>query len=377
MGNKIVGGMAVSSMLIPDLKQTNPKRSDYVKNKQIFASAINNTTSGTAVALTGISPIEHTIGVKARSQNKFDISKATRTRLEVGTGEAVSNSMFFTSDYIEMKPNTAFVGNYIQGCAFYDINKAYISDIGEKSSSVERALTMPQNAYYMRFTYKASVTDGSNVKLEEGTVSTPYTHFVDVSTANVLRYGGNILPYPYFETTKTEGGIDFVDNGKGGVSVSGTATSGANFRFAYNTPFKAGTYTISYDGEMSGMRVYVVDTENTYAVLTDTAKSATFTLTKDSNLRIYLNCSPNAVVSTIIYPHLGIVATEYEPYKEPTTYPINTDGTVEGITSLYPTTTLMADTAGIVLDVEYYLDTKKYLDAVIKDAITTALNTGV
>ena len=64
---------------------------------------------------------------------------------------------------------------------------------------------------------------------------------------------------------------------------------------------------------------------------------------------------------------LGTTKTPYTPYiadlstakvivNGSQTYPINADGTVEGITSLYPTTTLTTDTEGIVLDVEYNRD---------------------
>lgn len=39
----------------------------------------------------------------------------------------------------------------------------------------------------------------------------------------------NVLPYPYFETTKTEYGITFTDNGDGTVTLNGTATGTARF----------------------------------------------------------------------------------------------------------------------------------------------------
>jgi hypothetical protein len=58
----------------------------------------------------------------------------------------------------------------------------------------------------------------------------------------------------------------------------------------------------------------------------------------------------------------GTIQTEYEPYQEPITYPVNEDGTVEGVTSIYPTTTLLSDTAGVLIEAEYNADTKKYID---------------
>jgi hypothetical protein len=48
------------------------------------------------------------------------------------------------------------------------------------------------------------------------------------------------------------------------------------------------------------------------------------------------------------------IETEYEPYKEPVTYAQG-----EPINSIYPATTLMTDTAGAFIDVEYNRDLNK------------------
>lgn len=39
----------------------------------------------------------------------------------------------------------------------------------------------------------------------------------------------NLLKYPYMETTKTENGITFTDNGDGSITINGTATANVNF----------------------------------------------------------------------------------------------------------------------------------------------------
>ena len=61
----------------------------------------------------------------------------------------------------------------------------------------------------------------------------------------------------------------------------------------------------------------------------------------------------------------GKTATEFEPYIEPTLYSSNTDGTVEGVTSLYPTTTLMTDTNGVIVAAEYIKDIDKAFQAAL------------
>lgn len=74
---------------------------------------------------------------------------------------------------------------------------------------------------------------------------------------------------------------------------------------------------------------------------------------------------------------LGTTATEYEPYKEPETYTPNEDGTVEGVTSLYPVTTLMTDTAGVTITAEYNCDTKKYIDKKLAQLVAATVSEGV
>jgi hypothetical protein len=49
----------------------------------------------------------------------------------------------------------------------------------------------------------------------------------------------------------------------------------------------------------------------------------------------------------------------YEPYIEPTEYTPDADGVVQGVTSLYPSTTLMTDTSGAMIDVTYNKDINK------------------
>ncbi|MBR7165262.1 MAG: hypothetical protein IKD18_03190 [Clostridia bacterium] len=58
---------------------------------------------------------------------------------------------------------------------------------------------------------------------------------------------------------------------------------------------------------------------------------------------------------------IGTTATEYEPYVEPTTYTADANGIVKGVTSLYPTTTLLTDTEGVTIEAEYNKDANKVI----------------
>ena len=60
-----------------------------------------------------------------------------------------------------------------------------------------------------------------------------------------------------------------------------------------------------------------------------------------------------------IMVEIGSTATDYEPYIAPTEYTPTTDGTVNGVTSLYPNTTLTTDTDGVIIECEYNRDINK------------------
>lgn len=66
-----------------------------------------------------------------------------------------------------------------------------------------------------------------------------------------------------------------------------------------------------------------------------------------------LDISKSRLTSYQYQMELGETATEYEPYIEPIEYPAAADGTVEGVTSLYPCTTLYADLEDSDIFVKY------------------------
>lgn len=67
---------------------------------------------------------------------------------------------------------------------------------------------------------------------------------------------------------------------------------------------------------------------------------------------------------------IGSARTNYEPYKIPTDYTPTADGTINGVTSLYPSTTLTTDTEGVLIDCEYNRDINKAF-AALEAAIAT------
>lgn len=87
--------------------------------------------------------------------------------------------------------------------------------------------------------------------------------------------------------------------------------------------------------------------------------------------RIDLVVGAGAVCKNLIFKpqiEVGTTATEYEEYREPKKFAVSEDGTAENVTSLYPTTVLMSDTPGFIIDCEYNRDINKAFDE-LKQAI--------
>jgi hypothetical protein len=70
---------------------------------------------------------------------------------------------------------------------------------------------------------------------------------------------------------------------------------------------------------------------------------------------------------------IGDTMTEYEEGKEPIAYTPNADGTVEGVTSVYPTTTLMTGN-DICISAEYNKDTNKVIENLVSAIISLGGN---
>ena len=131
-----------------------------------------------------------------------------------------------------------------------------------------------------------------------------------------------------------------------------------------------GTYTVSYDVKCpvkADVRLAFIDKDG--AVTTKwIAGTGEFvhnshTITGEF-VQWYVNygATPkeaNTVFIKNIQLEVGSTETSYEPYIEPISYQVATDGTVEGVTSIYPNMSITTDTTGVVIDAEYNKDINK------------------
>lgn len=207
---------------------------------------------------------------------------------------------------------------------------------------------------------------------------------IDFSAVSVKKYGKNLIPYPYTETTKTVNGVTFTDNGDGGITVNGTATANAIYFVRTNTNFtvEKGIYTLSgcpTGGNKSsyslGIDVYNDKTwlknffdygEGVFVDLT----SSVFT-----GLPVYIRVVTGTTVNNLVFKpmlELGNAATDYEPYKAPVTYTPDSDGKVSGVTLGSDTATLTTDTSGVAINAKYKKDITKAFEE-LETKLTNAI----
>ncbi len=207
----------------------------------------------------------------------------------------------------------------------------------------------------------------------------------DLSTVTVSRYGKNLIPYPYKEATKTMAGITYTDNGDASVTLSGTSESQTNFFFTpYNFCLTQGvTYTFSVKGDFvfdGSATAYIYSaTEGQVAFIPlNSTKNVSFTPEKNySAAAVYIVIPAGRTVSGTLIPQIeiGEKATSYEGYRGSTAVKADSGGLVEGIESLYPTVSLISDTPGVNISIEYNSDTEKIIQNVKDDSCNSLVGT--
>ena len=389
-----------------------------------FANALKGSASGeNAVRIDDSSPIEHEMSVRVSSKNLIDGSlwknSATANGVTVmyskeedcfilnGTATANTTMASKPLNIYAKNKTTIFSTKYVSGtvnvptgehAVFYlgkgdsptgtVANYRSTSDFKEEDT-VGTPSTLTDYDYINRaWFYITSGVSFDNYKiriqLEFGDEVTEYTPYIsDLSSVTASKYGKNLLPYPYAETTKTVKGVTFTDNGDGSITVSGTATGYASFAISSVlsslplTVVPGATYTFSSLAVSAGNIAYsIAETNNQETITThicEPNKNLTFTVSKNTNaLSIVIKRKNDGIECKGTFYHhmleLGATATEYESYVEPTVYTPQADGKVNGVKNIYPTTTLLSDTGGVVIEVEYNRDINKAFEE-LKNAI--------
>ena len=185
-----------------------------------------------------------------------------------------------------------------------------------------------------------------SIKLSSDTVT-------DFSNTKVRRFGKNMIP-------------------TNNLTVQGTSSWVSRQLGVFNVP--NGTYTFSCEYEFLDENTTTVSAairgkDQTYIAEiygSNGRISKSFTTNNGLIIYLYSNFSQNAMTSNVLFKNIqleaGEFSTDYEQYIEPQTATPNSDGTVEGLRSLSPNMTIMADTEGVNIDCAYNADTKLYID---------------
>ena len=358
------------------------------------------TVSGEIISINDVAPVEHTLGVKASSKNILPNTYKSKnagaiiyTVNEDGTIN-ISNSggnSLSVFNYVENNLGDLFIDGETYTFALntegkYDTISLYIYAkdlienkeiwlIGAKNLET-KYLTINKSKYQYIKIYtqiQANTEAFENVVVKPvialGKHTTlPHTPYVDISTVNINALGKNLIPFPYATTDGDEiNGVKATVKDDGTIIFNGTATGKqASLEIVGDLKLKKGVpYTLS--GCSGGgttntsVRLFLQNTTYKQSITVGGGINSTIIPEYDDYYLTFLVPLGKTVDNFMIKPMLevGESATEFELYKEPTSYTPNADGTVEGVKSIYPTTTLVPSEQGVLVECEYSQDAQK------------------
>lgn len=194
--------------------------------------------------------------------NEFDIDTVKDGFLNEKTGEIISNNSWKCSDFIEILNKTYTFGwesssDYFQvTVCYYDENKKFISgkSYGLRGT-FNNTFEVVSNAKYMKIAYSVSVSGEvatrEKIKLEKGTVATPYSKFGQ-GCVKVTKCNKNILKN--IATSGALNGVTRTVNEDKSVTINGTSTGWANLTVG-TIKGDGNSYTLS--GSLSNSEIFL------------------------------------------------------------------------------------------------------------------------
>ena len=359
--------------------------------------------SGEVIRVDDVSPVEHTVKAKVKSKNLFDTSPI-QTQSANETYAYISG---VSEGCIEVTTAEGYTGNghcqthtMIKNlCPQIEAGKTYV--ISAETDSTIKMIHLRETDTFVYFDTPVVFTKEmiestvgvygldarydntvvgtckiSNIQLEEGDTATEYAPYVDPSTVTVTRCGKNLLKNT--AKSQTLNGITLTTNEDGSITVNGTVEKTSFFAVGKIQPTVGATHLLSGCPSGGGFDTYILYIHNntTGADIYDTGQGKAFT-GQEGDQNVVIAMYEGATANNLkFYPMIvsGENSGGFEAYKEPATYTPEADGTVNGITSLAPTMTLLTDKAGVIIEAEYHQDINAAFDEV--NAILEALLNG-
>lgn len=210
------------------------------------------------------------------------------------------------------------------------------------------------------------IDDASPIK-HELSVKLSSDELTDFSHVKLCKYGKNLISYPYNGIKKgdsiVQNGVTTTCNQDGSITINGTVDKAYSLILTETNPFVDGvTYTLSGGSYSIGALLYIAYRDETGTVIYTWGGRTLTWSDQYTFMHAYIQIQNNKTFDNYtIYPmaEIGTVATEYEPYIEPTCYSVKKDGNVEGVLSQKTGLSLMTDTKGVIINVEYNRDINK------------------
>ena len=306
--------------------------SGYLTDVQVNRTSV--VTDGVAeipianTARLGVVKIKNDFGVMANGSGELAINGATTSEIKNGTAN------FKAITPIHQHESTFYGLAQASGTDERTSELPFGQYTDEAKSSIQNMLDVPSTSELKEVNdSKADVivesASGDIVSFNDGADDMPLKSLVvDINPVqNLNGYdhpwvgggGKNKLIFPYDFTNGTEfGGLTANSDNKGIVTISGTKTANSTLTFKAIT-LAAGTYTASVGTELpsgASFRVYHPTTNTTFVA---TSTSATFTLTEELEVYVYIVFQSvlTGDVNITIKPQIeeGSTATDWTPYE--------------------------------------------------------------
>lgn len=262
--------------------------------------------------------------------NLFDKDNVNKLNAVPDVSSIVANSSG-KSFYIKVKSDTAYtISRKIVGSRFVVGTTANLPALGEtiidrkvnnEGSSI--TLTTSKNVNYLVVYYLYNRSENEeeildNIKIEKGSVATPYSSY-GMGSAEVDVVNKTLLNIANTEET-TKGGITYsIKNGI--LKLNGTATASFDIQLSKNIKRKKGKYTHSSSYIQSGL--YISFDNLGYTMISSTVgNKKTFEITKDTTYKTYfIWIDKGTVLSNVeikLQLEVGDTATDFVEHQSQT-----------------------------------------------------------
>lgn len=359
------------------------------------ANAIKGSASGAVVAVGDVSPVEHELSVKVRGANLIPfpyynksgvVNGITYTVNDDGSvtakGTATANAALYLTYGLSGIKGTVFLSGCPSGGSIsFNSGGGYSLRMNKFVDGVE-VTGGADSGSGNKITLNGETIKIYIVVLSGKTVDCTFypmlnygdsaNDFVksDLTAAKVRRCGKNI--FGVAAKSQAINGVTFTVNANGTVTANGTAEKATFIGLGSLVLKPDEKYRLSGSPAGSSFDTYLLYIHNntTGADIYDLGEGKVFT-GKEGDLGVTIAVYAGNTVNNLIFRPMVVYGEEsgsFEPYNG-AEYTLAADGTVSGMTSVSPNMTILTDTAGAIVECEYNIDTKTYIDRKISEML--------